>query len=66
MVTSGPGLRLDHAVGLRPRDADAQEVGHRRSAGGSELAREHPADDDALADDVRPKQMLAQIGGLTA
>ena len=51
------GLRLHDAHAVAPGRADAEHVGHRRTAGRAGLARQHAAYDDPLADDVGAQPM---------
>ena len=53
------GLRGHDALAVAPRQAGAEQVGERRSAGGTGLASQQPPHHDPLTHDVR-----AQAGGL--
>ena len=59
----GTRLGCDDAPAVTPRRTHAEDVGHRRSAARSGLAAEHPADHDALPDDVRSQQVIAHVAG---
>ena len=51
------------APAVAPGLADAEHVGHRRTAARPGLAAQHPAYDDALPDHVRTEHVLCRIVG---